>query len=71
MEEKKKAAISRWRRKISGRFRLIEVLTKKHWDSVEEMNQDTKYLTRINRMLIVANAIIFLLHLGLRLVCQR
>ncbi len=63
MDAKEKATINRWQQKINGRFRLIEVLTKRRWDSVEEMNQDTKYLTRINLMLIVANAIIFLLYL--------
>ena len=71
MEEKEKTAINRWRQKINGRFRLIAVLTKRRWDSVEEMNQDTKYLTRINLMLIVANAIILLLHLALNLTGQR
>ena len=71
MEEKEKAAMSRWRQKINGRFRLIAVLTKRHWNSVEEMNQDTKYLTRINLMLIVTNAIILLLHLVLNLTSQK
>lgn len=62
---KEKAAMNKWRQKVNGRFRIIEVLTKRHWDSVEEMNQDTKYLTRVNLVLVVANAIIFLLHLVL------
>lgn len=63
---KLKAAMTRWRR-----FRIVEVLTKRHWDSVEEMNQDTKYLTKINLIVIGTNAIIFLLHLALRLASQR
>lgn len=63
---KLKVAMTRWRR-----FRIVEALTKKHWDSVEEMNQDTKYLTKINLTVIGANAIIFLLHLALRLASQR
>ena len=64
--DKLKAAMTRWRR-----FRIVDVLTKSHWDSVEEMNQDTKYLTKINLIVIGANAIIFLLHLALRLASQR
>lgn len=64
--DKLKAAMMRWRR-----FRIVDVLTKRHWDSVEEMNQDTKYLTKINLIVIGANAIIFLLHLALRLASQR
>lgn len=71
MEEKEKAAINRWRQKINGRFRFIAVLTKRRWDSVEEMNQDKKYLTRINLMLIVTNAIILLFHLVLNLTSQK
>lgn len=68
---KEKAAMNKWRQKVNGRFRIIEVLTKRHWDSVEEMNQDTKYLTRVNLVLIVTNAIILLLHLVLNLAGQR
>ena len=71
MEEKEKAAMNKWRQKINGRCHLIAVLTKRRWDSVEEMKQDTKYLTRINLMLIVTNAIILLLHLVLNLAGQR
>ena len=71
MEEKEKAAMNKWRQKINGRVHLIAVLIKRRWDSVEEMNQDTKYLTRINLMLIVTNAIILLLHLVLNLAGQR
>lgn len=69
--DKLKAAITRWRQKVNGRFRIVEVLTKRHWDSVEEMNQDAKYLTKINLIIIGANAIIFLLHLAIRLASQR
>lgn len=69
--DKLKAIGERWRQKVNGRFRIVEILTKRHWDSVEEMNQDTKYLTKINLIVIGANAIIFLLHLALRLASQR
>lgn len=69
--DKLKAIGERWRQKVNGRFRIVEILTKRHWDSVEEMNQDTKYLTKINLIVIEANAIIFLLHLALRLASQR
>lgn len=69
--EKLKAIGKRWRQKVNGRFRIVEVLTKRRWNSVEEMNQDTKYLTKINLIVIGANAIIFLLHLALRLASQR
>ena len=69
--DKLKAAMTRWRQKVNGRFRIVEVLTKNSWDSVEEMNRDTKYLTKINLTVIGANAIIFLLHLALHLTGQR
>lgn len=69
--DKLKAIGKRWRQKVNGRFRIVEVLTKRRWNSVEEMNQDTKYLTKINLIVIGANAIIFLLHLALRLASQR
>ena len=69
--DKLKATMARWRQKVNGRFRIVEVLTKRRWNSVEEMNQDTKYLTKINLIVIGANAIIFLLHLALRLASQR
>lgn len=65
VEDKEKATMNKWRQKINGRCHLIVVLTKRRWDSVEEMNQDTKYLTRVNLMLIVTTAIILLLHLVL------
>lgn len=60
--EKLKAIDERWRR-----CRIVEVLAKRHWDSIAEMNRDTKYLTRINLILSGTNAILFLLHLGLHL----
>lgn len=62
--EKIKAIGERWLMKANRRYRIVPVLTKRHWDSVEEMNQDTKYLTRINLILIVANTIIFFITPG-------